>query len=341
MCKTIKKIYNEKITMEKLLEAHIRAKIGKGLKLEILKFEMDLESNIINIYNELKRENYTSGKYRIFKVYEPKERVIKALPYKDRIIHQWYIKEIIKPYFMPRFIETSYACIDNRGTHKAVLKIQKYMRKMKKQYGCYYVIKCDIAKFFYSIDREVLFNIMKKHIKDKQLLNLTYKIIFDNDDMVGIPIGNYTSQYFANIYLNELDYYIKHDLKVNFYVRYMDDFILLIKNKSEAKRILNEINIFIVNNLKLNLNNKTKYYKNNLGIDFCGYIIYETHIKVRKRSIKKMYKKIRNWNNEYSKNELDYNSFLLSFNSFKSHIKHANSYNLLNKICSKIEFYNR
>ena len=118
--------------MEKLLEAHIRAKIGKGLKLEILKFEMDLESNIINIYNELKRENYTSGKYRIFKVYEPKERVIKALPYKDRIIHQWYIKEIIKPYFMPRFIETSYACIDNRGTHKAVLKIQKYMRKMKK-----------------------------------------------------------------------------------------------------------------------------------------------------------------------------------------------------------------
>ena len=145
------------------------------------------------------------GKYRTFKIYEPKERVIRALPYVDRIVHQWYIHEFIKPYIVPRFINDSYACIEGRGTHKAVDKAQEYMRKMKNNYGAYYIVKCDISGFFYNIDKDVLYNILKRFIRDHKLLDITYEFIYNDGEEVGLPIGNYTSQFFANIYMNELD----------------------------------------------------------------------------------------------------------------------------------------
>lgn len=339
MSKTIKNCFDKNLTFIKLLEAHERAKKGKCDKKEILKFELDLETNIMNIYLKLKEEKYSVGKYREFTIYEPKERLIKALPYKDRIVHQWYVEEFIKPFIVKRFIGDSYACIENKGTHKAIKKLQGYMRIMKKEYGKYYVLKCDVKKFFYTINKDILFNIMKSYISDKKLLNLTKIFIYDNDDPIGIPIGNYTSQYFANIYLNELDHYIKDKLKIKYYVRFMDDFVLLLKDKYEAKLILNKINIFVAS-LKLELNNKTRYYPSNLGIDFCGYVIYENYIKVRKRCIKKIKRKVKKWNELYKKNKLNYKKYLLSFNSFKGHIKHSNSYNLCNKIYNSILFVN-
>lgn len=182
---------------------------------------------------------------------EPKERIIRKLEYKDRIVHQWYIYEFIKPYFVPRFIYDSYACIDNKGTHKAIYRLQKFMRIMKREYINYYVIKCDIRKFFYNINTEILFDILGKYIDDKYLLEFTRKLIYENNDEDGLPIGNYTSQYFANIYLNELDYYVKYDLKCKYYLRYMDDFIILTKDKESAKDILNKITEFLNTKLKL------------------------------------------------------------------------------------------
>lgn len=130
-----------------MLEAHQRAKNHKTTKQEVIRFEMDLENNISDIIKSIKNKTYRTGKYRIFTVYEPKERVIKALPYKDRIVHQWYVEEFIKPYFLKRFIKDSYACIENKGTHKAVLQIQKYMRTMKRNYGSYFILKCDYLSF--------------------------------------------------------------------------------------------------------------------------------------------------------------------------------------------------
>ncbi len=144
MSKTIKKCFYEKLTFKKMLEAHIRARKGKANKKEIVLFEMDLETNIIRIIDDIKEGKYYFGEYRTFIVYEPKERLIKSLPYRDRIVHQWYVEEFIKPYFCQRFIIDTYACLDGRGTHAAVYSLQKKMRKMKRIYSNYYVLKCDV-----------------------------------------------------------------------------------------------------------------------------------------------------------------------------------------------------
>ncbi len=338
MCKSIKKQFYNKLTYLKLLEAHDRAKQGKTNKKEVILFEMDLETNVMNLYRNLKNGTYKMGKYREFTIYEPKERIIKALPYVDRIVHQWYIEEFIKPFIVPKFVTSSFACLENKGTHAAVKTLQKYMRLMKKKNPDYYVLKCDIKKYFYTINKNILFNIMKSYISDKKLLQLTEIFIFDNNDVKGIPIGNYTSQFFANIYLDKLDHLIKDKLRVKYYVRYMDDFVLLLNNKEEAKQILKEITEFLEKKLDLELNKKTRYYPNKLGIDFCGYKIYDTHIKIRKRSIVKIKRKIKVWNNLYAQDKLDFHNFLLCFNSFKGHIKHGNCYNLYNKLVSTIDF---
>lgn len=320
MSKTIKNIFDDKLSFELFLEAEKRASKGRKYRKDIIRFEKNLEINIINLIESIKREKYYISSYKEFKIYEPKIRTIRCLPYKDRIVQQWYVNEFIKPYFYPRFINTSYACINGRGTHKCVKDLQKFMRIAKRNYSEYYIIQCDIKKFFESINKDILFNIVKNKISDVKLINFTKKLIYENSNSNGIPIGNYTSQYFGNIYLNELDYYIKHMLKIKYYVRYLDDFVLLVKEKENAKKILLNIKEFLMNNLKLELNRKTKILKNKCGINYCGYIIYETHILVRKRCKKKFLKCIKNNNMNLQK-----------FNSFISHVKHANSYNLINK----------
>ena len=147
------------------------------------------------------------------------------MPYRDRIVHQWYIEEFIKPYIVPKFVNTTYACLTNKGTHRAVQEVQHQMRKFKRNFGDFWILKCDIRKFFYTIDPIILYKLMQKYIGDKKILELTKILIFNdsiNCNSKGIPIGNYTSQFFANIYLNELDQYIKRTLKIKNYTRYMD-----------------------------------------------------------------------------------------------------------------------
>lgn len=338
MSRTIKRCFDKNLTFLKMLEAHERAKRGKMGRLEVFNFELNLECNLINIIEKIRLGQYQIGQYRSFTVYEPKERVIKALPYVDRVVHQWYVHEFIKPYFIPRLITNTFACLDNRGTHKAVDALQRYMRIMKRNYGTnYYILKMDVKKFFYTIDQKILFNIMRKYIKDKKLLAFT-KLLISNDEKIGIPIGNYTSQFFANIYLNELDQYVKHILKIKYYVRYMDDFVILVDNKEKAKVIKEKINNFLNFNLKLSLNAKSRYYPNRMGVDFCGYRIWSTHRLVRNRCKKKIRKQIKRWNKLYISHKLDKKKFILAFNSWLGHIKHADSFNLKKQMIRQISF---
>lgn len=338
MSKTIKNCYSEKLTFDNLLKAHQRASIGKVNRIELLKFNIDLETNIHSILKQLESNSYKLGKYRIFTIYEPKERVIKCLPYKDRIVQQWYIYEFIKPYIMNKFIYSTCACIDGRGTHFAVRLTQKYMRIMKRKYNKYYILKLDIKKYFYNIDKDILYNIMAEYISDKKLLNLTYKFIYDDKEQVGIPIGNYTSQYFANIYLDKLDKYIKEVLKIKYYVRYMDDFVILVSSKDECIFLKEKISQYLKNNLHLELNSKSRYYPNKMGVNFCGYRIYETHILIRTRSKRKIKKNMKLWKKLSANNKLDKTKMSLSLNSWLGHVKHANSYNLVEKYLSKIGY---
>lgn len=197
-----------------------------------------------------------------------------------------------------------------------------------KQYGDFYVLKMDISKFFYSIDKNVLYVLLSKKIKDDTLLKLTKTLIYSDNEKVGIPIGNYTSQYFANIYMNELDHFIKDKIGIKYYIRYIDDFILFTKTKAEAIVLFNVINSYLNNQLKLNLNPKSKYYPIKLEIDFCGYIIFPFHKLVRKRSIIQMKKKI---NTELNKDKL-----LVSYKSWINHVKNGSTYNLKNKMNKNI-----
>lgn len=334
MSKTIKKMFYSKLTFEKLLEAHNRASKGKKKKKEVILFEMDLETNIVKILNDIKNGTYKFGEYREFKVYEPKERIIKSLPYRDRIVHQWYIEEFIKPYFFPKFIKDTFACLDGRGTHLAVIKVRDYMRKMKRKYSNYYVLKCDIKKYFYSIDKNILKKILSNSISDRRILEFN-DVVLDDGSKVGIPIGNFTSQFFANIYLNDFDHYVKEQLKVKYYVRYMDDFILLLKTKEEAKDLKNIIETYLKTNLNIELNKKSSYFPSNKGIDFCGYKIFETHILLRKRFKIKFKKNILLWNKLNDEKRLDIKRMEMSLNSFLAHVSHSNSYNYIKSIEQK------
>lgn len=341
MPKKIKNEFYKNLTFEKILQAHMRAKKHKSYKSEVINFEFNLENNIINLISHLKNGTYKIGKYSTFRIYEPKERIIQSLPYKDRIVHQWYVEEFIKPHIVPKFINTSFACMENRGTHKAVQEVQKQMRIAKRIYGDFWILKCDIKKFFYSINPYILFTIMKKYISDKPLLNLTKLFIFNesfSQESIGIPIGNYTSQFFANIYLNELDQYVKRTLKLKYYTRYMDDFILILSSKKECISIKKRIESFLNQTLKLELNAKSRYYPHKMGVNFCGYRIFTTHKLLRLSSKKKIKRNIKKWNQQYKNKTLNFNQALLSINSWLGHSSHCNSYKLQNKVLNNCNF---
>ena len=341
MPKKIKNLFYEKLTFNKLLEAHKRARKHKAYKGEVIKFEFNLENNLINLLNNLKNGTYRLGKYFQFKVYEPKERIIQALPYKDRIVHQWYVEEFIKPYIIPKFISTSFACLDNKGTHKAVETVQHQMQIMKRNYGDFWILKCDIKKFFYNINPYILYQILQKYISDKNLIDLSRIFIFNgpiDKSKIGIPIGNYTSQYFANIYLNELDQYIKRVLKVKYYCRYMDDFILILKTKQDCIKTKKSIEIFLHENLKLELNSKSRYYPYKMGVNFCGYRIFTTHRLLRISSKKKIKKNVKKWNCLYHKKNLNFQYAMQSLNSWIGHSSHCNSYKLQEKVIKSCDF---
>lgn len=342
MPKKIKNCFYQKLTFENLLNAHKRSRKHKPYRNEVVLFEINLENNLINLLNNIRNNTYRLGNYFEFIIYEPKERLIKALPYRDRIVHQWYVEEFIKPYIVPKFIDTSYACLTNKGTHKAVEKVEKYMRIKHRNCNNFWVLKCDIEKFFYNIDPKILYNILKKYISDKALLDFSKILIFNDQsnykDIKGIPIGNYTSQYFANIYLNELDYFIKRTLHIKYYVRYMDDFILLLDTKENCITVKKLISDFLWKNLKLQLNKKSKYYPYKMGVDFCGYRIFTTHKLLRNSSKKKVKNNIKKWNYLYEHNKLNIPKTMQSINSWLGHTLHCNSYHLQQKMLNSCSF---
>lgn len=178
MPKRVNNIFKPAITFRKLLEAHNKTKKGKRFKKQVIEFEMDLESNIIQIEKELLNGTYKFSKYFEFKIYEPKERIIKTLKYRDRVVQTWYVENFLKPYFAVSFISNSFACIEDKGTHKAVNQMQKYLRKADKEYEETWVLKCDISKFFFNIDCEILYKIIerKKNILEKITVFLTKKL---------------------------------------------------------------------------------------------------------------------------------------------------------------------
>ena len=329
MPKTVRNIYDNCLSFEELLKAHKMARRGKREKIEVIIFELNLESELLELVEQLKHGKYKTGKYRAFKIYEPKERVIQALPYRDRVVHQWYVENFMKPYFVPQFVETSYAGIAGRGMHKAAKDVKSAMIKLSKKLKNYYILKMDVTKYFANIDKSILWEILKRKIKDKKVLWLTREILLSTKGMKGLPLGNYTSQMFANIYLNEIDQYAKHILKCKYYYRYMDDIVILCNNKEEAKERLQQLTIFLENKLKLTFNSKTRIFKNTQGVNFCGYKINSNVIKIRNSSKYRMKRKLKGYTKLLKSGKITLPEIQRSIAGWLGYVKHTDSDGLL------------
>ena len=299
---------------------------------EIILFNLKQEEYIMWLYEQLKNKTYKHGGYTEFYVTEPKLRKIEKSRYLDRIVHRWVVDNFLEPCYVPKFINTSYACLKNRGMHKAAIYVKNTMKHCKAKWNEYYILKMDVSKYFDNINKKILLKILERNIKDQELMWLIKEILYANKREKGLEIGNYTSQMFANIYLNEVDQYIKHKLKVRYYCRYLDDSIVIVKTKKEAKEILEKIKKYLKENLELKLNQKTQIFKNKQGVNFCGYKINEYRMKLRDKRKRKLKKKVKKLKEEIKKGNLTSKQAKKYLAGHLGYIKYANNYNLLNKI---------
>lgn len=320
-----------------LYESYRNARKNKRYRPDVLVFTDDLEHNLLQLNKELLDETYDVGPYHIFYVYEPKLRMVMSIQFRDRVV-QWSIYSILYPFYDKLFIEDSYACRRNKGLRKAVDRLQNWLVKLERSSYTYYYLKLDISKYFYKVNHDILLNILKRRIKDEKLLRLLNKIINNKntnfglpdgillddctlDDMIsetGMPIGNLTSQLFANIYLNELDQYCKHVLHIKYYIRYMDDIIILDKDRNNLLRIRKLIEDFLRNELCLSLNDKTCINKISSGITFVGLKIWSTYKKIRKSTIKRIKRNIKILSLCYKNNFIDKSKFRDTIYSYKN-----------------------
>ncbi|SFR16799.1 reverse transcriptase/maturase family protein [Desulfoscipio geothermicus] len=350
--KKLKGLYEQIYDFENLHEAYREARKNKRYRDEVLKFSANLEENLIQIQNELIWKTYSVSRYREFFVYEPKKRLIMALPFKDRVV-QWAIYRVLNPLIERRYIYDSYACRVGYGSHRAVNRLQCWLRKLERKHDRVYILKLDISKYFYRVDHDVLMKILRRLIGDEDLLWLLEVIVrcehtnfglvlgdhvFDGERVggVGMPIGNLTSQMFANLYLNELDQFVKHTLREKHYMRYMDDALVLHPDKKHLWQVKQEIQRFVEDELHLVLNNKTTVRTINQGVDWVGYRVWSTHCKLRKSTAYKMKKRLKYLQKAYARGEVNFEDVDASVQSYIGALKHCNSYKLREKLFNSL-----
>jgi len=349
---TINNAWDDICSYPSLIKAHENARKGKRYRPEVLGFTSKLEDYLIEIQDKLKDGTYELGPYRKLWVSIPKKRLVMALPYMDRIV-QWSIYQYINPIFDKMMIEDSYACRHNKGSHKAAHKLQYWMRQAERKPGNgWYYLKLDISKFFYRVDHEVLLKILAKRIKDEKLMKCLQGIVNSTAEPfglpkgkspqevpqeewlyeVGMPIGNLTSQLFANIYLNELDQYCKHILRIRRYMRYMDDIVILGGSKPELKETLEKVRVFLGDELHLELNKKTCIRPIKCGIEFVGLNINTRRIKLRKSTTQRIKREVRGICDKYADGRMNREAFDRRVASIRGLLTHADTRGLRNRL---------
>lgn len=314
------------ISLENLFVAWQKYAGGKRAKADVQKFEFRLEDNIFQLHQSLLSKTYRPGSYAQFRITDPKSRLISKAPVRDRLLHQ-AIYQILYPVFDRTFIHDSYSCRDNKGTHKAFAQLVRYARRVSHNYtGPCWAIKMDIRKFFDSIDHAILKSLLASRIADPKLEALLDQII-DSFSVLpgqGMPLGNLTSQLFANVYMDPLDKFVKHQLKARYYVRYADDFLIVGNNPDELLGYFVEINTFLKDRLSLNIHtNKTSLRKLSWGIDFVGYVALPRYQLPRRRTITRILKQVR----RSSAEELE-----KSLPSYLGYIRHAKAWKVEQEI---------
>lgn len=330
--RTHKNLFEKIISFQNLLKATKLAQRGKRFKPSTACFNFRMEEELLRLQQELTTKIYEPGQYHHFTVFEPKERIISAASYRDRVVHH-AIHNILEPIFDPIFIFDSYATRKGKGTHAAINRFQAFAKI------CPYVLKCDVRQYFSSIDHEILKGLIRRKIACKDTLWLLDRIIDSHTSetsdhlplfhrAVGIPIGNLTSQFFANIYLNGFDHYMKENLHCRFYVRYMDDFVIFHHDKGFLQYAKESIRGYLAG-LHLFLHEeKCRIYKTEKGVAFLGMVIFPFHRRLKRSNVVKFKKRLRQLKELYKKRLIGLPKVRQSICSWIGYACHANTMTL-------------
>ncbi len=302
--KTFTKSYQDIIALENLLDAWKHFQRGKRNKKDVQLFEYRLMENLLSLHTDLKMKTYTHGGYQSFKVNDPKPRDIHKASVRDRVLHH-FLYQALAPFYFPLFIADSYSCQDNKGTHKALKRFQQFGNRVSKNHTKQvWVLKCDIRKFFASIDQDVLMKILQERIGDQDILWLLRRVITSfsstglgipeyEESSSGLPLGNLTSQLLVNIYMHEFDQYVKQTLRVKDYIRYADDFVVFAPDRGYLVEVLAQMKTFLKEKLKLTLHpNKVSIETFGSGVDFLGWIHFPHHRVLRTTTKRRMMRKL-------------------------------------------------
>lgn len=338
--KTNNHLYEKICSINNLANSWRKARKGKTKKIYVAEFEKDIRQNLLKLREELLNKNYIPQPLVNFILRDPKTRKISKSAFRDRIIHHSLIG-VIEPIFEKIFIYDSCANRIGKGNLFALRRLKYFITKVSEN-GDYlnnrfndknfifgYCLKADIKHYFQEIDREILLNIIRKKISCKGTISLIELILNNFENNRGMPLGNLTSQFFANVYLNELDYFVKHKLRAKYYIRYVDDFVILHKSKEQLEKWKKEICDFVKEELKLELHqDKSKVVPLSRGIDFVGFRVFYYFKLLRIRNIKKIKSKIDDFNNKL----IDKTKFLETLNGWNAYSKWSNDYNLNKKL---------
>ena len=360
--KSYKNLYQKLCSFNNLFNAYKKARKGKTKRCYVLEFNKNLKSNLDRLQYELKNQTYNPRKLTKFIIRDPKTRKICKADFRDRIVHHTLVN-VLQPIYESIFIYDSYASRKNKGHHKALERFDYFKRKVSNNgkklkgvkdnnYVCGYVLKADIEHYFDNVDHTRLTEIINKKIKDLNIIWLINQILKNYEtyhtenrkfsvsqtfgaqkvrDGKGVPLGNYTSQFFANIYLNELDYFVKHKLKAKYYIRYVDDFVILHNSKEQLAIWKEEIDNFLINELLLCLHlDKSKIIPIHKGAGFVGFRIFYYYKLLKKSNIKQTKFKLIDWS--LNKNSLDKDKLVEKIKGWFAHAKHGDSYNLRYKL---------
>jgi len=348
--KTYNNLYSKIISLENLYLAYRKAKKGKTKKQYVTDFEANLKENLLLLQSELIFHIYLPKPLKIFILCDPKTRKISKSNFRDRIVHH-ALCNIIEPIFEKTFIFDSYANRKGKGTLAALNRLDEFKRKVSrngKTKGWFnnnqvrgYCLKADIKHYFETIHHGILLSIIKKKIKCTRTLWLIKRILANystKEGDVGMPLGNLTSQFFANVYLNELDKFVKHYFRAKYYIRYVDDFLILHFSKEKLEQWKNEINSFLQKKLKIELHEtKSRVIPLNRQIPFIGFRVFYYYKLLKKFNRKNINRKLENFRILFSKNKISYDKIYISMIGAFAYMKHANTYKFRKNVSKKME----
>lgn len=339
---TLENIYEELCSYENLETAFNRARRGKTLKPYVIEFEEKLKENLMQLRSELLMQSYDPQPLKTFILRDPKTRKISKSAFRDRVVHH-AICNLIEPVFDKRFIHDSFANRLRKGTLNAVKRFDEFKRKVSQNntLRCY-VLKADVKSYFDTVNHQILLQILGKRIKDEKVMWLIKKILDNHqgqDKNKGMPLGNLTSQFLANVYLNELDQFVKHKPRVKYYIRYVDDFAILHQSRKVLEEYKTKIDQFLIEKLDLKLHpDKSQVLKLDKGIGFLGFRVFYHHKLLVKKNMRKFEKKMEQLKHQYHNEKIERENVIEKFEGWLAYASHADTYKYRKRMTSKFNY---